>query len=321
LPTSFALNNLVVGTNSNSSVSWTYDYYNDGRQRHALGSYDDRFDQLLEYDQVGRLKQAFSGVRHEVWPLRLPIPDSPYQQTYQYNAFDERTQKSGRYWRTAQSGASPCIPRQVNDTCDAEGNVVNAIDLHRYDAAGKQVHFEKLALYSRRRQSQPSVDSGAVIDQTYDADGQPAKRVETRRVDQPLNGGPETTVVETTTTTYYLYSSVLGGAKVVELDANREQNTGIRLRQWPRLAKQMVQGRTTSSGTMLIPALIAGFETGTGRVPEHQEMDPDGADVGYKTPGPIWFSRLNRRIVKLSDEQHRYTSKEAIIRLQRRLNH
>jgi hypothetical protein len=271
-----------------------------------LGTYDDRFDQLLEYDQVGRLKQAFSGREARGLAATSPFPDSPYKQTFQYDAFDERTEKSGRYWRTDQSGASACIPRQVNDTCDAEGNVVNAVDLHRYDAAGKQVHFENWHYTVGDGTLSHPVDSGVVIDQTYDADGQPAMRVETRRVEQPVNGGPETTVVETVTIIYYVYSAVLGGAKVVELDANGNKTSGYVYANGIRLAKQMVQGANYVIWHHANPGTNSWIETRSGRQPEQQEMDPDGADVGLQDPWSSLVEPVESSYLKLRDEQPLY---------------
>jgi hypothetical protein len=117
-PTNASINGLAPGINS---ISWSYDYYEDGRQKHAYNGYDDRFDRLLEYDHVGRLKAAYSGHEARGLPRSTPYPDSPYQQSFEYDAFNNRTAKNGRFWRMPQYGATPCLPRQQSDYCDSEG--------------------------------------------------------------------------------------------------------------------------------------------------------------------------------------------------------
>jgi hypothetical protein len=278
LPTSSSL------SFGSATISWSYDYYSDGRQRHVYDGSDDRFDRLLEFDHVGRLKEAYSG--REARGLTPTNPaDSPYRQSFQYNAFGDRIQKSGRFWRTPQSGTMPCTPRQANDTCDAEGNPLFQGGTHYYDAAERQVSFEDWDNPVGGTPNHPQLLPGVAIAQTYDGNGQPAKRIETRRSQTLINGGPNTNITETITTTYYVYASVLGGAKVVELNASGNKVSGYVYANGTLLAKQNIHS-TSSTVTWhhLNPGTNSWVETDSGRGPVFEQMDPDGAEVGIDDP-------------------------------------
>jgi YD repeat-containing protein len=279
LPTDSTLSNLVVGSNSSASMSWSYDYYDDGRQRHAFDSNDNRFDRLLQYDHMGRLKEAYSGREARGQSASSPVPDSPYRQSFIYNAFNERAQKTGRFWRNTQSGNTPCVPRQSADGCDAEGHLLSfSNDVHQYDAAGQQVRYEnwRSTVGGESYPVQPSV----TLVQTYDALDRPAKRLETRRADPSDGGAP----VETTATTFYVYSSVVG-EKVMELDATGTKNAGYVYLAGARLAKQNIDGANSNViWTNPNPGANSWVETNSSRIPERQEIDPDGAEVGTVDP-------------------------------------
>lgn len=286
LPTTSSLSNVVVGSNQSATMSWSFDYYADGRERHAFDAADDRFDRMLEYDFTGRLKEAYSGREARGLPASSPIPDSPYRQSFQYDAFDNQTQKTGRFWRTVQSGNTPCVPRKSTDGCDAEGNLLTYLnDVHSYDAAAKQVKYLNWRYTVGGSPNHPEVQPSVELVQTYDANGQPAKRVETRRSEELLNGGPNTTISETVTTTYYIYAAMLGGAKVLELDGNGVKTAGYVYANGTRLAKQ--EGDPTFSGVSWYHfngGTDSWVETGSERLATRQEMDPDGAEVGTEDP-------------------------------------
>jgi hypothetical protein len=107
-PTTAGLNNVRTDNMSQvGNLSWSYSYYPDGRQQKRQDSNDDRFDRLFEYDFVGRVKEAYSGREARGLAASSPNADSPFRQSYTYNAFNEPTGKSGRFWRTEQSGTEP----------------------------------------------------------------------------------------------------------------------------------------------------------------------------------------------------------------------
>ena len=213
-PTSGSLNGLMLGT----SMSWSYDYYNDGRQQHAYNAFDNRFDRLLKYDHLGRLKDAYSGREARGLLPATPHPDSPYQQTFHYDGLNNRTQKTGRFWRNPQSGSTPCLPRQAPDGCDSEGNLISFGNEEKtFNAAGRQVKFDDWQNTVGGSPNHPDVQPGIEIEQTYDADGRPTKRTETSRTEELIGSGPQTNILETAIGSHYVYSTALGGTKIVDL--------------------------------------------------------------------------------------------------------
>ena len=285
LPTSSSSGNFDLGTNPHATMSWNYEYYADARPRYSADATDNRFDRKLDFDHAGRLKEAYSG--REARGLTATSPaDSPYRQSFQYNALRGRSQKSGRFWRTDQIGATPCAPRQANDGCDSEGNVLTHNgNNHIYDGLGMQVSFVSWRNPVGGAPNHLEFLPASEIAQSYDGNGQPAKRIETRRSEELINGGPNINITQTLTTTYHIYSSVMGGAPVVELDASGNKNKGYVYANDTRLAKQEI-GSISSAVTWyhLNPGTNSWIETGTERMAVREEMDPDGAEVGTADP-------------------------------------
>jgi hypothetical protein len=91
-----------------------------------------------------------------------------------------------------------------------------------------------------------------------------------------IDSGPNTNIEETSTTTYYVYSSALGGAKLMELGSDGAKRTGYVYVNGTRLAKQNIES-TASRVVWHHPNAGSNswIETGTGRIPDWQEMDPD----------------------------------------------
>lgn len=83
-------------------MSWSYDYYADGRVYHAYDQADHTFDRSQEYDHAGRLREAYSGREVSGQPPTSPA-DNPYRQTYQYDVWDNQIAKTDRFWRSSQS--------------------------------------------------------------------------------------------------------------------------------------------------------------------------------------------------------------------------
>ena len=283
-PTSASINGLGYGVNS---ISWSYDYYDDGRQKHAYNGHDDRFDRLLEYDFVGRLKTAYSGREARGLAPSSPYADSPFQESFQYDAFNNRIQKNGRFWRSSQSGSTACVPRQQADGCDSEGNLKTFLyDEHSYDAAGEQFNFKNWRNTVGGSPNHLEVLPSIEIAQTYDSDGRPAKRIETRRTQELIGLGPQTDIFTSETATYYLYSTVLGGAKIVELGGERVSTTYV-YANGLRIAKQNIEQNANESWVSwnhVNPGSNSFVETYSDTSIRLEERDPDGAEMGTDDP-------------------------------------
>ncbi|HLG15762.1 MAG TPA: hypothetical protein VJH03_14845, partial [Blastocatellia bacterium] len=116
---------------------------------------------------------------------------------------------SNRFWSFTPLPTTATYANDRNPAWqyDAAGNVVHAVENFTnisdstYDAAGEMINS-----------SQTSDGRTATISQTYDGDGQPAKRIEQR----PSH----------TSTIYYVRSSLLGGQVVTELNAQGQKTRG-----------------------------------------------------------------------------------------------
>jgi hypothetical protein len=147
-----------------------------------------------------------------------------------------------------------------------------------FDTANRQVRSETwtppVGGGQTGNPSMPSVE----IDQNLDGHGLRAKRVETKRTEEFVNGGPQTTITTTVTTTYYVRSSLAGGDIALELDGQGNKVKGYIYALGGRLAEHWtafngVLWRHTNpvTGTMLQGA-------------ERSEFDPLGAEVGNYDP-------------------------------------
>jgi hypothetical protein len=149
--------------------------------------------------------------------------------------------------------------------------------LHTYNAAGNQVSFYE------EEWSGPAdnwVFHQNTINQTYEASGQPGKRIETRH-NEDVNG----TVTNTVTTTYYLRSSVLGGVSVAEIDQSGGQREGHVYVGGEKIADF---GGWAPYGSLSFrqvnPTTGNWLTTQTNASAERTELDPLGATVGTYNP-------------------------------------
>jgi len=284
-PISMSLNNLM----QSMTMSWTYDYFEDGRIHHTFDSADNHLDRAEEYDNLGRLKETYTGLEAHGLSPTTPYPDSPYRQSMQYDVWGNMTAKSGRFWRQPMADSfvysnnrGPSWRWQY----DAEANIVNGdAKLHSFDAANTETQFINWAIIVGGGQTGHDPAPAIEIAQTYNGEGQPTKHVETRRTEELIGDGPQTNITTTTTATYYLYSSVLGGAKITEIDNTGLKTVGYVYANGERLAKQTVTPSSSAvSWNHPNPGSSSWVETTTSRAAARQEMDPAGAEVGTSDP-------------------------------------
>lgn len=274
------LRNVIVNPTNQTplTMKWNYDYYADNRLNHAYDIQNNRFDRKFDYDDQGRLKEAYTGLEARGQAPISPA-NSPFRQTFGYDVWGNMTERSGRLWKQTLEGESSQYgtdDRRDGWTYDAAGNLLES-DSHAdtYDAAGNQTRSHAL-------------EGGACspfdydITQDYDGEGRPAHRVQIKRFDL---GGPS--CVSQQEEAYYVYSTALGGTKLLELSASGDKVKGYVYGGGTLLAKQEIYPATNGSAVKWQhqnPGSSSWVETGSDRVFERQEMDPLKAEVGTSDP-------------------------------------
>ncbi|HEX8137840.1 MAG TPA: hypothetical protein VF544_09645 [Pyrinomonadaceae bacterium] len=248
-----------------------YQYYADGSLRFAHDLADERFDRAYSYDEMGRVKDAFSGseARDFIFQTQTPSPSGPYRQTYTYNVWGEMTGRQNRYWSKWDNfGASYVNGRNTDPLWqyNADGTLKQDKDLsYKYDAAGSNTEVRQ-------------IDNTVINSQLADADGQVIKRVE-----QNLN------VSRSATTTYYVRSTVLDGRVIAEVNASREkQKRNIYLGE-EVLASEGVGGAISWKHEDALTGGSGVSVSGGGYAPI-AEYDASGVNVGLEAPsaGPLF---------------------------------
>jgi YD repeat-containing protein len=274
------LRNVIVNTTNQTplTMTWNYDYYADNRLDHAYDLQDNRFDRKFDYDEQGRLKEAYTGLEARGQAPTMP-PNSPFRQTFDYDAWDNMTGRTGRLWKQTLPGESSeygTDDRRDGWTYDEAGNLTGSdSNVNIYDAAGSQT-------YSHDPGNGPCSPYNYEITQDYDGEGRPAHRVQTKRTD---TGAAQcaTEVQET----YSVYSAALGGMKLFELSPSGQKVKGYIYGSGGLLAKQEIYLATNGSEVkwrQTNPGSASWVETASNRVFERQEMDPLGAEVGTFDP-------------------------------------
>jgi hypothetical protein len=237
-PTSYTL------TAGSSSYKWNYQYFADGTLRSASDIASDHFDKAYAYDHLGRITEAYSGREARGLAPTSPIPDSPYRQTFSYDAFNQQLRETGRIWQQQLSGQiySYSNNRRSDLMYNAEGNVIaDAQGSHFFDAAGERTAVT--AGMVGGGQTGHSELPGEERSFTYDADGQPIKSISLSRVETVIGAGPQTSIAEDVETTYYLRAAALGGYVVAELNAQ-----GQKTKQYIYAGGERLAQHATSTG-------------------------------------------------------------------------
>jgi YD repeat-containing protein len=293
LPTSYALNNVGLSSPQGASMSWSYDYYADGRLQHAYDAADNHFDRAYAYDHVGRLAEAYTGreARGETIPAGT-TPDSPYRMTYNYDAFGHQQSQTGRIWQMSLSGRTDTYTndRVAGWAYDAAGHVVaDTRGTSAYDATGERVVA-----------TSGIVGGGPFIPQypafedayTFDGDGQMTKLLSTARTehyDSTTQPDEPTSVTETQESTYYVRSSVMGGYVLEELDAQGRRTKAYVYAGGQRLAEQRVEYGTSQTFNYVKwqhqnPVTGSWVEVAPGGTASRVELDARGGNVGTSAP-------------------------------------
>ena len=275
LPSAMELRNLSIGNQPAATVAWSYSYYADGRIERSTDGGDARFTRKLDYDHAGRLKEAYSGPEAVGQPPASPPNTSPFRQSFGYDVWGNMTYRAGRFWRQDQwpENASYENDRRQGWGYDAAGNVL--VDSHEntYDAAGSK---------TLARAAMNGCGYAYEIAQSYDGDGRPARRVQTKRDEGWAN--EQMTCTTEVETHLYVYASALGGARIVEMDGQGNKLKGYVHANGTRLARQEVNPYLTGGFSVTYyhdnPGTTSRAETDSSRMKVREERDPLGADAG-----------------------------------------
>jgi hypothetical protein len=95
-------------------------YYSDGRIHTERSTVDRRFDRAYSYDHTGRVIEALSGSQAGVGSTLT----RPYHQSFQYDAFSNMSERSGRLWSGLNDSYATTYvnDRDQNWDYDAAGN-------------------------------------------------------------------------------------------------------------------------------------------------------------------------------------------------------
>ena len=241
-PTSYML---TAGT---ASYTWNYQYFADSNVKMVSDVANDHFDKAFAYDHAGRMLEAYSGREARGLLPASPTPDSPYRQTFSYNAFNQHVREIGRVWQRQLSGQTFTYINNLRQDLlyDAEGHVIaDSQGHHVFDAAGER----SLATAGEVGGGQTGHPLKPAEERslTHDADGRPSKSISITRTETLVGTGPQTSIAENTETIYYLRSTVLGGYVVGELDAQ-----GQKRKQYIYAAGERLAEHWTSNGSNTI---------------------------------------------------------------------
>jgi RHS repeat-associated protein len=172
---------------------YSYDHFNEhtGRVTYARNLYDSTLDRSYDYDHVGRLTIAYSGMDARAH-VGVPgsswgVQDGPYASPNFYDVHGNLTGRQG--WGGANPWFSATYTNNKRNgfTYDAAGNLLNDLGQNfTYDATGQQA----TASYS-----------GYSLTNSYDGDRLRGKKTENGAV------------------TYYLRSTALGGQVAAEINS------------------------------------------------------------------------------------------------------
>jgi YD repeat-containing protein len=294
-PTSYTLNNVnytnlsVTPFANYSSMSWTFDYYDDGRLRHALDATNNWFDRAYAYDHAARLTEA-STYRRAEGQSPAAAPD-PYYQSTSYDVWSN-TNRTGELYGSTRSDIAIYTDnthsRRQGWTYDAAGDATNDQRYqHTFDADGRSTVAGSLINVgdgSSQFPTQPNLE----ITQGYDGDGAPRSRVQVGRMNNyDPNDGHLAQVQEDSQTSYYVRSTVLGGAQMVELN-----QYGLKKSLWiyaggERIAKEEQGSVDFEDHNPATGSWVTTNGHPSYRVATREERDPVDAEIPVSNPFPL----------------------------------
>ncbi len=282
----------LIGTSSTNPeiMKKNYAYYADGNLRKVEDLKNSRFDRLIKYDNLGRPAEGKSSMEARGTTAQPSEMEHqlPYRQSYQYDAFNNMTQRNNLHWGIESwYGESNNLNYTYQNNRitnqgwqhDADGRVTASDFPDRYihmtyDAAGRSIKMVR------------PVEKE--IERFYSGEGREVKRKEKTFYNDDWVIKP---------TKYFIRSSVLGGEVVSEVDA-----TGRKRKTFVRGAGVVLAWQTVSyynnttteyvnfehrdaSGMSYRSTQSNGIDIySEGAEGSPAELDPLGGNVGLSTP-------------------------------------
>lgn len=272
-----------------------YEYYADGQVKFASDLFTDALtstasyklhDRAYSYDQVGRLKEGYSGSEANLFKTGVASGvDGAFRQTYGYSAWGEMTSRTGRFWSEDDNDSETFDLRGRNTAWeyDADGRFISRNEAapdtlpyealrQSYDAAGRpSTTTQKTSMHSLANQN-IIITTQFTRTESYDGDG-----VVVKQATQTTSNLPPAGVI------YYLRSSVMGGQVIAELD---EQ--GRRQRSYVFAGGTLIATHDSSLGLLWNhknPVTGDEMETDSqGVVTGKETLDPMGVNLGDSNP-------------------------------------
>jgi YD repeat-containing protein len=255
----------VPQAGATSAMLRNYQYHPDGSVKFVGDEINHNFDRAYSFDLAGRVQEAYTGAqaRDFINGTTGGATDSPYRQSYQYDALNNLRSRTGRFWSKTSNyteNYDEATNRSTNSqwAYDAAGNVVRDADMsYGFDASG-------------RNYKTVSADGVQTFTVGRDGDGQVVSREDKRLGLTPGQA-----------TTYYVRSTVLGGNIVSEI-----VSTGFRkgyvYAGGELIAEQATDDVLWRHRDPLMGTLAS--STGNGLLWRTAELDATGANVGMEDP-------------------------------------
>jgi YD repeat-containing protein len=270
-----------------------FEYHADGRVKFASDLFTDvtasrLHDRAYSYDHAGRLQEAYSGREADIFSGRsgTGATDGAFRQTYQYDAWNNTTSRTGRFWSADDNDAETYDVRGRNTQWeyDAGGRLVSRNEdapdtlpyaplRQSYDTAGRlSVTTQTTSRHSPVPNSTVIFTTQTTRTETYDGDGAGVKQATTTQLN---NNTPSTSF------TYYLRSSVLGGRIISEYDG-----AGVRKDSHVYAAGvEVAHGVGSVAWEHQNPVTGDAMETNAqGAVQAKETVDPMGVNTGDSDP-------------------------------------
>jgi YD repeat-containing protein len=267
--TSLALSNV----NSIGTMTWNYDYYNDGKLLRVTDSAAPNFDRFFDYDHEGRMSNALTGTEARGGTTA----DGPFKQSYGYDVWENTTSRTFSVWAQGTQSENVSYPnnRHQNWGYDNAGDATATYDANLgYDAAGQNYSYSSNIMVG----SEPAL----TVAQTFDGNSAPVQKTETRKEDPNAPAA--------VTSTFYLRSTALGGKVVAELDSTGYKRVGHIYAGGMEIATQTIWNPgygSQMSWKSTNPATGSEYSTDSSRNLGRQELDPLGADVTSVPTNPL----------------------------------